>query len=390
MKIYGDTNSGNCLKVKWVCDALALPYTWIDVDTLKRETRTAAISQAQQRRPGADGRIRRRPHAGGIQRHHPLPRARQRSDPSRRVCGGQDGRMAVLGTIQPRALCRGLPLPDEISGQAGLRSRSRQGQARLRGAGADGASAYGDAVSLVGDSVSLADVSLLAYTRLAHEGGFHLDGYASLRRWIGEAERALGAGAGALGSIGSAHGRNFRRYHPPRAPRRRRRHRRDAGGRSARQRARTDRRSAAAVLFPGVRGGRAATRTSSSWSRKQGGAVVGCLQLCILPGLSSQGASRALIEDVRVASALPQPRHRRAIGAMGGRASARQGMQAGRVAHAQHPRRCAAILQAARISAEPCRDDLAILTQSAVIGVGPAALQPIAKPALQFNPVNAG
>src|SRR3977135_4214928 len=40
MKIYGDTNSGNCLKVKWVCDRLALPYTWTDVDTLKRETRT--------------------------------------------------------------------------------------------------------------------------------------------------------------------------------------------------------------------------------------------------------------------------------------------------------------------------------------------------------------
>ena len=41
---------------------------------------------------------------------------------------------------------------------------------------------------------------------------------------------------------------------------------------------------------------------------EQGGAVVGCLQLCILPGLSSQGASRALIEDVRVAS------HRRSRG----------------------------------------------------------------------------
>lgn len=38
------------------------------------------------------------------------------------------------------------------------------------------------------------------------------------------------------------------------------------------------------------------------------GAVVGCLQLCILPGLSSQGASRGLIEDVRVAS------HRRSRG----------------------------------------------------------------------------
>jgi ribosomal protein S18 acetylase RimI-like enzyme len=32
------------------------------------------------------------------------------------------------------------------------------------------------------------------------------------------------------------------------------------------------------------------------------GAVVGCLQLCVLPGLSSQGASRGLLEDVRVAS----------------------------------------------------------------------------------------
>ena len=32
------------------------------------------------------------------------------------------------------------------------------------------------------------------------------------------------------------------------------------------------------------------------------GAVVGCLQLCILPGLSSQGVARGLLEDVRVAS----------------------------------------------------------------------------------------
>jgi len=44
----------------------------------------------------------------------------------------------------------------------------------------------------VGDRISLADVALLAYSRVAHEGGFHLDGYASIRRWISEAERSLG------------------------------------------------------------------------------------------------------------------------------------------------------------------------------------------------------
>jgi ribosomal protein S18 acetylase RimI-like enzyme len=32
------------------------------------------------------------------------------------------------------------------------------------------------------------------------------------------------------------------------------------------------------------------------------GRVVGCLQLCVMPGLSSQGTSRGLIEDVRVAT----------------------------------------------------------------------------------------
>ena len=41
MKIYGDTNSGNCLKVKWVCDKLALPYSWIEINTLKGESRSA-------------------------------------------------------------------------------------------------------------------------------------------------------------------------------------------------------------------------------------------------------------------------------------------------------------------------------------------------------------
>src|ERR1700754_2321303 len=40
MKIYGDTNSGNCLKVKWVSDYLSLPYRWIDIDTMKQQTRT--------------------------------------------------------------------------------------------------------------------------------------------------------------------------------------------------------------------------------------------------------------------------------------------------------------------------------------------------------------
>ena len=40
MRIYGDSISGNCLKVKWVADVLGVPYAWIEVDILKGESRT--------------------------------------------------------------------------------------------------------------------------------------------------------------------------------------------------------------------------------------------------------------------------------------------------------------------------------------------------------------
>ena len=40
MTIYGDSISGNCLKVKFVADRLGLPYDWVETSVLKGETRT--------------------------------------------------------------------------------------------------------------------------------------------------------------------------------------------------------------------------------------------------------------------------------------------------------------------------------------------------------------
>jgi glutathione S-transferase len=45
---------------------------------------------------------------------------------------------------------------------------------------------------LVDETCSLADVALAAYTRVAHEGGFTMARYQSIRRWIGETEKNLG------------------------------------------------------------------------------------------------------------------------------------------------------------------------------------------------------
>ena len=40
MTVYGDSISGNCLKVKFVADRLGLPYDWVEVSVLAKETRT--------------------------------------------------------------------------------------------------------------------------------------------------------------------------------------------------------------------------------------------------------------------------------------------------------------------------------------------------------------
>src|SRR6187399_2536017 len=40
MTIFGDSISGNCLKVKFVADRLGLAYDWVETSVLRAETRT--------------------------------------------------------------------------------------------------------------------------------------------------------------------------------------------------------------------------------------------------------------------------------------------------------------------------------------------------------------
>jgi glutathione S-transferase len=40
MTVYGDSISGNCLKVKFVADHLGLPYDWVEISVMNKETRT--------------------------------------------------------------------------------------------------------------------------------------------------------------------------------------------------------------------------------------------------------------------------------------------------------------------------------------------------------------
>lgn len=191
MKIYGDTGSGNCLKVKWVSDLLALPYTWIDIDIMKGESRTPAFlamnaagqvplvvlddgrtlaqSNAIIRYLARDSRLIPADAFLAAKMDEWLFWEQYSHEPYVSVCRFHMVYLGKsLGDLDPEKVKRGYAALALMEHQ--LRSTR----------------------FLVGDTVSLADVSLLAYTRLAHEGGFHLEGYSALRRWIGEAEQALG------------------------------------------------------------------------------------------------------------------------------------------------------------------------------------------------------
>ena len=191
MKIHGDSNSGNCLKVKLVCDKLALPYRWIEVDTLKRETRNAQFLKLNSsgQVPTVefdDGRTLAQSNAI----IHYLARG---SDliPSDAFAAAKMDEWLFWEQYSHEpyiAVCRfqmvylGKPAsdldPDKIKRGYAALARMEHQLAATR--------------FLVGADVSLADAALLAYTRVAHEGGFHLDGYSAVRRWIGETGQALG------------------------------------------------------------------------------------------------------------------------------------------------------------------------------------------------------
>ena len=191
MKIHGDSNSGNCLNVKWVCDTLALPYTWAEIDTMNGASRTAAFLQLNPwgQVPTVefdDGRtlaqsnaiIRYLARGSGLVPSDPFSAAQMDAwmfweqnshEPYVAVCRFQ---IVYLGkpvsALDPNLVTRGYIALDHME--------RRLETARF----------------LIGDDFSLADIALVAYTRVAHEGGFDLTRYAALRRWIGEAGQRLG------------------------------------------------------------------------------------------------------------------------------------------------------------------------------------------------------
>jgi glutathione S-transferase len=190
MRIYGDSNSGNCLKVKWVCDHLRRPYVWNEIDTLKGETRTAGFLKLN---PAGqvptvvfdDGRT--------LAQSNAIIRYLARDSdliPSDQFASAKMDEWLFWEQYSHEpyvAVCRFQMLYLGKSASELDTEKVKRGYAALARMEAQLAATG----FLVGDMFSLADVALLAYTRVAHEGGFDLAGYPAIQHWIAVCEARL-------------------------------------------------------------------------------------------------------------------------------------------------------------------------------------------------------
>jgi glutathione S-transferase len=190
MKIYGDSISGNCLKVKWVADSLGLSYDWIETSVLKSESRTEAFLAMN-----PAGQVP----AVILDDGRPLAQSNaiilHLAEGSALIPADAYDRARMLEWMfweqyshEPHVAVARFQVHYLGKPAAGLDPKIVE-----RGKGAlqrleDG---LAHSAFLVGEAVSLADVALVAYTRVAHEGGFDLAAYPKVQAWVARVETAL-------------------------------------------------------------------------------------------------------------------------------------------------------------------------------------------------------
>lgn len=191
LTLYGDYRSGNCLKVKWLLDRQRRDYRWVETDVMTGASRTPeflALNPAGQTPTLVldDGRVLAQSNA--ILVHFGEGTALIPADAYDRarmfewLFWEQYSHEPYVAVARFQRLLAG-KTADEIEPR--LMQRGHAALERMEGAltGRDW---------LVGETATLADLALVAYTRVADEGGFAMEAYPAIRAWIGRVEGVFG------------------------------------------------------------------------------------------------------------------------------------------------------------------------------------------------------
>ncbi len=185
MLLYNSPVSGNCYKVRLLLAHLGLPYERTAVDILDRSNRKELLGTLNpaMRVPTLvldDGRALGESGAilwyfGEGTRFVPVDRY-ERAQVLQWMFFEQYEHEPAIAVVRFWVAYSGRP--EAFASQ--LEERTRAGYHAL-----DKLEAYlADHDWFVGNSLTLADIALYAYTHVAHEGGFELEPYSAIRRWL--------------------------------------------------------------------------------------------------------------------------------------------------------------------------------------------------------------
>mgnify|MGYP000880158327 CR=1 FL=1 len=190
LQIYGDRISGNCLKVLYTAEYVGRDFVWRDVDVLKRESRTEDFLKLS---PAGqvpivlteDGRVLAQSNAiiGWLAEGSALIPADsfERAKMYEWLFWEQYSHEPLIAVRRFQKLYL-KKSDDQIDPDLLLQGKAALGLMDRHLANRD---------YFVGGALSLADIALLAYTRLAHEGGFDLDEFPNVRAWVARCESDL-------------------------------------------------------------------------------------------------------------------------------------------------------------------------------------------------------
>ena len=191
MTVYGDSISGNCLKVKFVADRLGIPYEWVEVSVLKAETRTPeflALNPAGQVpvvRFADNGTLAQ---SNAIMLHLAwgsdlIPTdAFERAQMFQWLFWEQYSHETAIAVLRFHKFYL-KKSDDEID--AALPGKCARAL-KLMNAHLEGRNYF------VGAKLSLADIALVAYTRFAHQADIDLSKYPHVHVWVHRIEDDLG------------------------------------------------------------------------------------------------------------------------------------------------------------------------------------------------------
>ncbi|MEM7251222.1 MAG: glutathione S-transferase family protein [Pseudomonadota bacterium] len=191
MKVYGDVGSGNCLKVKYVADFLGMNYEWIPIDVLAGGAKSP---DHLDRNPMGqipvlmldDGRYLAQSNA--IMRYLAAGTRLLPTDPFAAAKVDEWLYWEQYSHEPYIAVCRFHMVYLKKTASEREPFRVERGESALALLN----NMLGETPWLANGEPSIADIAVVAYSRLADEGGFDLHRYPSVVQWIARVEAHFG------------------------------------------------------------------------------------------------------------------------------------------------------------------------------------------------------